>query len=58
MAFHVLDQVDVVSGAWAVMAWLAKPTLGRFAGSLGTVYVGHQLISLMGYWLGMRATAR
>ena len=58
VAFHVLDQVDVVFGAWAVMAWLVKPTLGRLAGSFGTVYVGHQLISLLGYWLGMRATAR
>jgi CDP-diglyceride synthetase len=58
MAYHVLDQVDVVFGAWAVMAWLVKPTLGRLAGSFGTVYVGHQLISLLGYWLGMRATAR
>ena len=58
MAFHVLDQVDVVFGAWAVMAWVVKPTLGRLAGSLGTVYVGHQLISLLGYWLGMRTTAR
>src|SRR4029453_14945030 len=51
IAFHVLDQVDVVFGVWVVVAWLAKPTLGRLAGSFGTVYVGHQLISLMGYWL-------
>ena len=57
-AFHVLDQVDVVLGAWVVLAWVAKPTLGRLAGSFGTVYVGHQLISLMGYWLGMRTTPR
>jgi hypothetical protein len=41
-----------------VIAWVTKPTFGRLAGSFGTVYVGHQLISLMGYWLGMRATAR
>jgi CDP-diglyceride synthetase len=58
LAFHALDQVDVVFGAWAVMAWVVKPTLGRLAGSFGTVYVGHQLISLLGYWLGMRTTAR
>jgi CDP-diglyceride synthetase len=58
MAFHVLDQVDVVFGAWAVMAWVVRPSFGRLAGSFGTVYVGHQLISLMGYWLGMRTTAR
>jgi hypothetical protein len=58
IAFHVLDQVDVVFGAWVVLAWLITPTWGRLAGSFGTVYVGHQLVSLVGYWLGMRATAR
>jgi CDP-archaeol synthase len=58
IAFHVLDQVDVVFGAWLVLPWVAKPTWARLAGSLGTVYVGHQLVSLMGYWLGMRTTAR
>src|SRR4029453_19263538 len=54
IAFHVLDQVDVVFGAWAVIAWVVKPTLGRLAGSFGTVYVGHKLISLGGYWLAHR----
>jgi CDP-archaeol synthase len=58
VAFHVLDQVDVVFGAWAVLAWVARPTGGRLGGSLATVYVGHQVVSLVGYWLGMRTTAR
>jgi hypothetical protein len=57
-AFHVLDQVDLVLGAWAVLAWIVAPTWGRLAGSLGAVYLGHQLVSLAGYWLGMRTTAR
>jgi len=57
-AFHVLDQVDVVFGAWAVLAWFAVPTWARLAGSLGSVYAGHQVLSLVGYWLGMRSTAR
>jgi hypothetical protein len=54
----VLDQVDVVFGAWAVLAWVAPPTWARGAGSLVTVYLGHQLLSVVGYRLGMRATAR
>ena len=58
MAFHVLDQVDVVVGAWLVLGWLMKPTLPRLAGSLATVYIGHQIVSLVGYWLGMRQTPR
>jgi CDP-diacylglycerol--serine O-phosphatidyltransferase len=58
IAFHVLDQVDVVFGAWLVLGWLLKPTWLRLAGSFAAVYVGHQIISLIGYWLGMRTTPR
>jgi CDP-archaeol synthase len=58
VAFHVLDQIDVVFGAWAVLAWVVTPTVGRVAGTLGTVYIGHQLVSLVGYWLGMRTSPR
>ena len=57
-AFHVLDQIDLVVGAWAVLAWIVAPTWPRLAGSLLVVYVGHQLLSVGGYWLGMRTTAR
>lgn len=56
--FHVLDQIDVVFGAWAVLAWVVTPTVGRLGGTLGTVYIGHQLLSLAGYWLGMRRSPR
>jgi hypothetical protein len=58
VAFHLLDQVDVVVGAWLVLAQVVQPTVARLAGSLAMVYVGHQVLSLMGYWLGMRATPR
>ena len=58
VAFHVLDQIDVVFGAWACLSWVARPTMGRLAGTFGTVYIGHQLVSLVGYWLGMRTSAR
>ncbi len=56
--FHVLDQVDVVAGAWLVLAMVVEPTLARVMGSLLFVYCGHQLITLVGYALGMRATPR
>jgi hypothetical protein len=58
LAFHVLDQVDVLVGAWAVLATVVRPTLGRVSGSVACVYVGHQVVTRLGYWLGMRATAR
>jgi hypothetical protein len=34
------------------------PTPGRILGSVLFVYCGHQLITLIGYALGMRATPR
>lgn len=58
LAFHVLDQIDVVFGAWVVLAWVARPTVGRLGGTFGTLYIGHQLVSLVGYRLGMRTSAR
>ena len=58
LVFHVLDQVDLVFGAWAALAWLVRVTPSRFLGSLITMYVGHQVVSLVGYQLGMRKTAR
>jgi hypothetical protein len=58
VAFHVLDQVDVLVGGWLVLSIVVTPTPGRVLGSLLFVYCGHQLITLVGYALGMRATPR
>jgi hypothetical protein len=58
LAFHVLDQVDVVFGAWMVLVWVTRLTPIRLAGSLVAVYIGHQVVSFLGYRLGMRATPR
>jgi len=58
VAFHVLDQLDVVFGSWLVLGWLLKPSWLRLAGSFAAVYIGHQILSLVGYWLGMRTTPR
>jgi hypothetical protein len=56
--FHVLDQVDLVIGAWLMLAFFVTATWPRIAGSLVFVYVAHQVVTLVGYWLGMRATSR
>jgi CDP-2,3-bis-(O-geranylgeranyl)-sn-glycerol synthase len=58
IVFHVLDQVDVVCGAWLVLWAVAPPTVGRVLGSLACIYAGHQAVTRAGYRLGMRATAR
>ena len=56
--FHVLDQVDVVLGAWAVLVWVVTPDLGALVASLVFVYVAHQLVTIAGFALGMRTTWR
>ena len=37
IAFHLLDQVDVVFGAWVVLGWVARPTFARLAGVVSHV---------------------
>jgi hypothetical protein len=56
LAFHVLDQVDIWMGAWLVLAFTVRPTLGLLLGSFFFIYRGHQIFTLIGYRLGMRAT--
>jgi hypothetical protein len=56
--FHVLDQVDVVVGAWAVLVWVVRPDLGALLAALVFVDVAHQLVTVAGFALGMRATWR
>lgn len=58
VVFHVFDQIDVLFGAWPVLATHVPPTTALVLGSAGFVYLGHQLITVVGYRLGMRGTAR
>jgi hypothetical protein len=56
--FHVLDQIDVTAGAWLVFALRVRPTPALVLASLAFVFVTHQVITVAGYALGMRATWR
>jgi CDP-2,3-bis-(O-geranylgeranyl)-sn-glycerol synthase len=56
--FHVLDQLDVLVGAWLVLCPFVQVTAGMLLGSAIFMYLGHQAITLLGYLLGMRAGAR
>jgi len=56
--FYLLDQVDFLAGAWLVLCSWAPPTLLRVFWSILFVVVVHQLVSLLGARLGMRASAR
>ena len=56
--FYLLDQVDLLLGAWLVAAGWVTPTLSRVLWSILFVVVVHQVISMLGALLGMRATSR
>jgi hypothetical protein len=58
VVFYLWDQLDVLLGFWLVVA-LAVPTTGlRVAISMGIVGAIHPLLTLAGFLLGMRPTAR
>jgi hypothetical protein len=56
--FYVYDQIDFLLGAWLVLAIVVPVTVERALLSAGLLLVAHQLMSSVGYALGMRKTAR
>jgi len=56
--FYLWDQLDLLLGYWLVLSWVVEPTLLRVATSVAVVLSLHPLTTLIGYWLGLRPTAR
>lgn len=56
--FYILDQVDLLLGVWLVLSFAVEVTLARILWSVVFLFLAHQIITLAGYALGMRATAR
>jgi hypothetical protein len=56
--FYVLDQVDMLVGVWIVLGIVVGATVSRILWSVVFLFIAHQLLTLVGYQLGMRATAR
>lgn len=56
--FYLYDQVDFLVGAWLVICVWVPPSLSLLLWSVLFIIVVHQLISLAGALLGMRASAR
>jgi hypothetical protein len=51
---YVLDQVDWLLVVWPLLLVWIHPTWSVVLTSLVVALVGHQLISLVGYWIGAR----
>jgi CDP-archaeol synthase len=56
--FFFLDQVDLLVGCWLLLATVTDVTICRVAVSIIFIFVAHLLITVMGYFLGMRKTIR
>ena len=56
--FYVLDQVDMLLGVWLVLGMVIEVTASRVLWSVVFLFIAHQVLTLVGYQLGMRATVR
>jgi hypothetical protein len=56
--FYVLDQIDMLLGIWVVVGFAVPITAMRLLWSVVFLFITHQLLTVVGYGLGMRATAR
>ncbi len=55
---YVFDQVDLLLGSWLVLMWFLPVTAERVGLSIVIILIGHQMVSLVGYLLGMRVSVR
>ncbi len=58
LIFYAFDQIDFILGAWLVLAWFISVTFERVLWSLVFLFISHQIITTVGYSLGMRSTPR
>jgi len=58
LIFYIYDQIDFLVGAWIVLTVVVPVTVERALLSACFLLVAHQLMSSVGYALGMRRTAR
>ena len=56
--FFFLDQIDVLLGGWLIFAAVVYVTPLRIGISIAIIFIMHNLVTVVGYGLGMRKTAR
>jgi hypothetical protein len=56
--FYVLDQIDMLLGVWVVLGLAVGVTVSRVLWSVVFLFIAHQVLTAVGYQLGMRATPR
>jgi hypothetical protein len=58
VVFYVLDQIDMLLGIWVVVGFAVPITAMRLLWSVVFLFIAHQVLTVVGYGLGMRATSR
>jgi CDP-archaeol synthase len=56
--FYGYDQIDFLVGVWFVLSFVISVTAERIILSVIFMLIAHQILTSIGYVLGMRATAR
>lgn len=56
--FYVWDQVDLLLGAWACIGWWVRPSALLVTASFALALLVHPLVSLIGWLIGVRKSAR
>jgi hypothetical protein len=56
--FYFLDQVDILMGVWLVLSLVMTVTISHILISIVFIFIAHQIITVVGYLLGMRHTIR
>ena len=56
--FYGYDQIDFLVGVWLVLSFVISVTAERIILSVIFMLIAHQILTSIGYVLGMRATAR
>lgn len=56
--FYIWDQVDLLMGAWPLIAPVVKPTPLLVAASFAVALIVHPLVAAAGYLLGVRPSPR
>lgn len=58
LIFYAFDQIDFLVGAWLILALFISITFERVFWSLIFLFISHQIMTSVGYSLGMRSTSR
>jgi hypothetical protein len=58
IVFYLADQLDLLAGAWPMIAVWVRPSIALVAASVVVTLVAHPLVALVGYWVGARTKAR